>query len=65
MPTSTQPAYILLDDEAASEFVLEMQGREEIRTEGVVITFGTHPNKGRITVVMPSAGKTILLYPFE
>ncbi|RWB95670.1 hypothetical protein [Mesorhizobium sp.] len=50
--------------EQAYEEVAKMPDAEVSETDGVTVYLGTHPDHGRIHIIIPSAGVGMLLFPF-
>lgn len=53
-----------ISHEKAAEVIAEMSDVEVSETDGVTVHLGTHPNLGRMHVVIPAFGNGMLLFPF-
>ncbi|MER9176279.1 hypothetical protein NKI86_31650 [Mesorhizobium sp. M0320] len=50
--------------EQAYEEIAKMADVEVAEADGVTVHLGTHPDHGRIHVIIPPAGNGMLLFPF-
>lgn len=65
IPSNREAGHELMDGEDAAMMIAGLRNRVSITLEGVEIVRGTHESLGALTFIVPVAGQTALLYPFD